>query len=108
MNGTNERDPNHVWQKGDVCTCEYKGIAGGLLYVVVDVVTRGVHTGTGPGSFTCELKIKPIYGLFQEVKGRQTRTIGSGWCKHYDLVQLGCEYAKFGHFIAELARLRSE
>jgi hypothetical protein len=94
-------DQKHVWQKGDVCTCEYQGIAGGVLYVVIDVLDRE-EVGAEM------LKIKPIYGLFQDIKGRKTRNIGAGWCTPRDLVALGCEYAKLGHFIAELAHRRSE
>ena len=95
---------SHVWVVGDVCTCEYEGIAGGLLYVVTEVF----HDSVASIHLATSLKIKPIWGFFQDTKNRKTRTIGAVWCTPRSLIELGTEYVQLGHFISSLALNRSK
>jgi len=106
--GSNPFDSDYPWRVGEICTCNYQGIAGGLLYIVTEVTPpreEKLANGTKYQA-DAQLKIKPVYGLFQDIEGRKTRKIGAGWCRPQSLIELSTEYAKLGHFIADLARLR--
>ncbi len=95
------KEAEHTWRVGDICTCEYNGLAGGLLYVVIEVI----ESDEGPNH---QVTIEPTWGFFQSTEHRKKRTLSSYWCTPRSLVDLGHEYVALGNFISNLVQQKSE
>lgn len=99
----------HKWRVGDLCTCRYQDTAGGVIYRVIAIQGSQKVDQAGPWALSIgtQLKIKPVYGIFNDAfERKRTRLIGAGWCTPYALVELGTAYMRLGNFIRDEAMRR--
>lgn len=99
---------DHRWAIGDMCKAVYNNVGEGLVYRVVDIVTDASSDKFIIASDGFILVLVPVHGVLANIKNRKRRELGEGWCTPLSLVDLAAEYARFGEFIAEEAKKRSE
>lgn len=97
----------HPWRVGDLCTAIYGDVGEGLIYRVVHI-TDTSSAGTWSRPWDKELRVVPVFGVIADTMGRKPRKLGAGWCTPLSLVDLATEYTRFGLFIANEAKKRSE
>lgn len=85
----------HVWEVGQLCTCEYQGCGSGIVYRVIGIDSEGRQASN------TLLTIQPVLGVIASVDGKRKRTIGAGWCQPLTAHDLTIQYATFGRFLLE-------
>jgi hypothetical protein len=96
----NENDP--VFNVGDYVTC-CASTSRGIIFRVMEIIK---HESNYPQPHTIWLryKIKPVYGMFDSSKRKNSRQEYSNALKKVDLVALATEHLKLGNFINRIAK----
>jgi hypothetical protein len=79
---------NVTFAVGDLCTCEYDGRGGGLLYRVEETYLEG------------QIRIRPVIGVLVSTKNRKVRTLHGDWCQKITRVELASLTEELNDFVA--------